>query len=67
MLDENNEPQYPYGLLCNSFLKDCFNYCFIYNSNDVALDYIDEIISICEFTILTMSNNKLNEDINLRI
>lgn len=47
-------------------MSDIINYCFVYNSNGVALDYLDEIISICEFTIITMKHQELNEDIHLR-
>ena len=54
LLDENYKPKYPYGLLYNQFMQDVPNYCFIYNSNGVALDYLDEVISIVEFTIITM-------------
>ncbi|CAD8125226.1 unnamed protein product [Paramecium sonneborni] len=67
LLDENCQPKYPYGLLSNQFMHDSFNYCFIYNSNDLALDYLDEIISICELTIITMKYNDLLEDIHLRV
>ncbi|CAD8125229.1 unnamed protein product [Paramecium sonneborni] len=67
LLDENCQPKYPYGLLSNQFMHDSFNYCFIYNSNDLALDYLDEIISICELTIITMKYNDLIEDIHLRV
>ncbi|CAD8089185.1 unnamed protein product [Paramecium primaurelia] len=66
LLDENYKPKYPYGLLYNQFMQDVPNYCFIYNSNGVALDYLDEVISIVEFTIITMKYQDLIEDIHLR-
>ncbi|CAD8185223.1 unnamed protein product [Paramecium octaurelia] len=67
LLDENYKPKYPYGLLSNQFMNDIFHYCFIYNSNNMALDYLDEIISICEFTIITMKYQELIEDTHLRV
>lgn len=47
LLDKNFNPKYPFGLLASSFFDDMINYSFIYNSNDLAFDYLDEVTTIC--------------------
>lgn len=47
LLDINYEAKYPFGLLADTFINDMIHYSFIYNCNDVALDYLEEITSIC--------------------
>ncbi|CAD8112797.1 unnamed protein product [Paramecium sonneborni] len=66
MIDQNNKPKYPYGLLPSSFVNDTHSFFTVYNSNDEILKYSQELEKCCEFAIFAMDTRNITNP-HLRI
>jgi ubiquitin conjugation factor E4 B len=43
LLDQNNKPVYPYGLLASSFLNDIHSFIATYNYNEECKNFDNEV------------------------
>ncbi|CAD8115932.1 unnamed protein product [Paramecium sonneborni] len=66
MIDENNKPKYPYGLLPSSFVNDIHSFFNTYKYNDEILKQPYEFEKCCEFAIFAMDTRNITNP-HLRI
>lgn len=66
MVDENDKPKYPYGLLPSSFVYDTHSFFVVYNYNDEILKHSNELGKCCEFAIFAMNTRNMTNP-HLRI